>query len=435
MLWRLLLLLLLWVSMLSPMQRTQHRRQNNKEQLVMPSSLSPPKAAAPGRMVQATSPKGSKSQHQKAACTVEKICGLLQKLDRESRRDIIACRFSQQQRLALEQWMKASKPSLVNAGAAGNVRAPCATGAAVEVKAKPGIATKRCKAQREADSVSASLRNRRSRGLRDTTRIGVARHQTRHGTSYSAVVHIRSLEMRTRQVYEKDLAVRFRQSLLEVKEHLATQLDGIQCDTAAAGQEPSEQVAACAQALATKLPSTLRQVLSRHGLQEPDVGLYMRATVARSWFGVSLCGPAFRCDKHFEAGMAGWKQLLQAEEAAKLGSEAEWPAVREAYLAAWKAFGRPTGDLSHRLDGFEARHCPQKRKRHLAVWAACMKRNRQMEELKSMNEKRIREEARAKRIEARQVAAKQRCAARLETLIRQWAKLSLTGRKSARQDN
>jgi len=320
---------------------------------------------------------------------VERTHHLLQRLDKDRRRVALSSKLTQRQRLVLELWMRAQRTvSCGQSVVKEALTVSCASNANQQVQHSPQCISA-C-----ANSLTKKV-SKRMRGEGQSQRAGVATH--RKAETYSAVMSVWSLEVRSRQVSDKDVATRLRQAFLEAKEILTSEPSATPAEVLGQDQAVPDTGALAAELMA-RLPSTVLQCLRKHRLDDSEMeGMYMRATLRRSWFGVSLCGPAFHFGKEFQAGISGWQRLRSAEEGE---SDEAWSAVRGTYLDLWGRVGRATAPLAMKLDALERRHACREKMRHFTQRKQALKQQRQERAAGIANRKAAKEDACAKRNEA-----------------------------------
>jgi len=339
---------------------------------------------------------------------VERIHRLLQKLDKDRRRAALSSKFSQRQRLVLEVWMKTLRTATCSQSHSDGKSNACGGAAACRQVSSKELQQSTATWVNTIQKKPAKRKHAECSATPTCTGVATHRNQTRGVATYSAVMSIMALEVRSRQVSDKEVATRLRHALLEVKEVLTAELVTTPIEKA------DSRISALANRLHALLPSTVARVLREHQLDEAEMeGMYMRATLTRTWFGLSLCGPAFHFGQEFETGISGWQRLRLAEES---GADVAWSAVRAAYLDMWGAVGRSTEPLAAKLDTSERRSaCQEKRRRNILMASYFAQRK---QELKKQHQERVARAA--ERRAAKHEASANKTEATLGKLLAHW---------------
>jgi len=314
---------------------------------------------------------------------------LLQQLDRERRHEVLAKRFSQDQRLILERWIMCQRQCGCNHAPLASSMDPAVPLAVAITGKDPGGRVGRRRKQtctRElatADpwrkrrvslssvpvSFDATVKESASRAR------GVVVHHRRGRILYSAVVLFERLELRTREVADLAVATRFRDALLAAKTRLSvepwTRTEGYH-DSASLSSDATVDL------ICKVVPALLLATLQQYGLDHSrDLGLYLRAcTPARQWIGATLWGPVFRLDRGLDVGLRGW-QLMRAARGSGPPITAKemdetWAKTRQAHMDVWASAGRNRTEVMLCLSRLEERSAKRRELRLAAVNARQM---------------------------------------------------------------
>lgn len=272
-----------------------------------------------------------------------KLYSLLHKLHPSRRQEVIRCHFTQQQRLVLERWML---EKLKGGRGEQEVNFPRAAAPACAKKLR-----KRCRSS-GCSTFEPEKQNRdrqEARGITTQRRLGQA--------LYSAVVHVERLEIRTRLVKSKSLAVKFRKILLDVKDEVVASLES---------QRTGPEYSGSLEDLALDLTTKINLVLSRHGVSEVNLGLFFRVTTpAKQWIGTTLSGPVFHL-RTLEVGLRGWCMMQRARGAGTPECQQEldetWVRACQAHLNIWELAGRSRAAVAKRLRALEHRRSAEREK-------------------------------------------------------------------------
>lgn len=383
-----------------------------------------------GRPPQAHGSLGSsRRNHAAPAKMLRRLYQFLRHLDSERRREVLVKKFGHEQRLAMEQWMLQQRQQKGLQHQRPTARAKHTRNVAGKLKGKPehrvaagssAHAGKECRrrCQWRTDGIANSI----SKNGEPLKGIAANSHGGRKYSHFSASVLLHgSLELRTRQVNDLNVAISWRDALLGAKRQLTWEVvkaagtpeadgklrTGHLIHGGAPAVDPNIVEAVC-----EKLPEAVQYSFQCRDLDIKRAGVYMRTSMsAKAWIGTTLCGPAFHLDNctALKAGLQGWRRMLAARgSCAGFGTDLDgtthhkelgeagnhlWHRLCQAHLDLWAAAGRDTAPIARRLRELEECHsmsarCRQER-RTAATAAREARRERQAAQRASQAEERI----------------------------------------------
>lgn len=298
-------------------------------------------------------PKHLASHSSRTQVPPAQLYALMQRLPSRMRQSMLAERFSQAQRLALERWIIAQK-ALENKRSRGG--APAARSS---TKARPG---------RQPGRSGVS---------------GLHLHRRKVGKSfYRASVVVGPFRLSTGFTTKLDKARDFLEVLLRVRSKVS---DAKVCLASSLASKELEQLKVC---FKTAVKEEMAQ-LGAAGRREMQLNFYAKVP-ANYWIGKALSTPHFSAtDGGLEQGFEAWKSLTLARAAIFPGRtnrytilqhhqpedlEAAWGRLRQKHIDVWRAAGRCPTEAAARLAALEAKHHPY-HERMQRRWMTAASRN------------------------------------------------------------
>eukprot|EP00927_Polykrikos_kofoidii_P004406 TRINITY_DN11739_c0_g1_i1.p1 TRINITY_DN11739_c0_g1~~TRINITY_DN11739_c0_g1_i1.p1 ORF type:complete len:562 (+),score=83.71 TRINITY_DN11739_c0_g1_i1:256-1941(+) len=300
----------------------------------------------------------------------ERLCALLRRLQPEARREVIARRLSQSQRLALEKWMVSSKAAETSLSPPSKIvqEQRDNTGNGVNRWRVPPVDETKVSRRQRTEIAS----NKALAAVKKTTS-GVHVRAKRNGPLYRAQVTVDAFRISSRYDADLKVALSFQEVLTDIRERV---LHG---RTRAQSTPSVSSLASSDDWMGTDVGGRFARAMlespKMHGLDPTaDMGMTFTASIgAACWIGQALTTPRFSV-ACLEDGLRAWRALIQARGFrygrnatrhslvrmyGQTALRASWTRLRKAYLEMWaQVRSREHADVfvAARLDMLEAKH-------------------------------------------------------------------------------